>query len=351
MAKLANFLRAPMFVWWDITYKCNLKCKQCYSDSGKSNEELPLEKIREILNEISRLEIFYVYFLGGEPFIRKDFFDILAYCQDINLHCMVSSNGWFIDESLAKEIKRVGVTHARISIDGATASTHDSIRGVSGSFDRALGAIEALKRAGILVVGITPTIMQDNFHEIEDMIDLAVRYQVSEMQLVQLCSTGRGENAKKLTNEQLLVAKEIAKRKKKSVKTMLLTATEGLIEKGCTECMRQGRGRPAMLGCYAGRAAIDISPEGFVLPCLLYRKKLGDLKTETLSSIWRDSPEIIKLRTVPEECEECDYSDICVQECPIESDFPIETRHNFIKNREKICKQKDGLNCQITFRI
>jgi len=75
------FLNAPIFVWWDVTYACNLKCKQCYSSAGRpSPNELSTLEAKKLIREMSKMKIFYIYFLGGEPLLRKDLFDIVGAC-------------------------------------------------------------------------------------------------------------------------------------------------------------------------------------------------------------------------------------------------------------------------------
>ncbi len=170
-ASLVATLRAPTFVWWDITYLCNFSCTYCYSSAGiKSKDELSFESVCRILDELRNAGVFYVFFLGGEPLLRNDIFDILSYAQEIGLGTMITSNGWFIDRDTANKLYNTGVTIARVSIDGYQSSTHDRIRNKSGSWNKAADAVKHLVAANMPRVGISPTVMSENIEEMGDLI-------------------------------------------------------------------------------------------------------------------------------------------------------------------------------------
>ena len=89
-----NFLDFPIYVWWDITNRCNLNCLHCYSRSGESyysSDELNTIEIKNLISDLSANRIFYIYFLGGEPFIRPDFMDILRFARYLEIRIMISN--------------------------------------------------------------------------------------------------------------------------------------------------------------------------------------------------------------------------------------------------------------------
>lgn len=321
MSRFVTYLRSPLFVWWDITYRCNLRCKQCYSNSGKfSVHELNIREVKEIIKQLKEMKVFYIYFLGGEPFLRKDFLEIARYCYEVEIPVMVNSNGWFIDEDMAKKIKEANIHHVRVSIDGATSTTHDSIRGVGGSFKRAIQAIKLLKRHEIPIVSVSPTIMQENFSEVPLIIDLAFRYGASEIQFVQLCSVGRGKQVDPLSVAQLNQLKLILTQKKKDyAEKIRVEATPGLLEEQCSLCWNVDPEKHiVMLGCQAGRSAMNIGADGLVMPCLLDRRIVGNLREQSLKQIWESAPKFVESRTVRDICTTCQYQNICSQECPVQ---------------------------------
>ncbi|MCK4750418.1 MAG: radical SAM protein, partial [Bacteroidales bacterium] len=190
-----NSLSAPLSVWWDVTSKCNLSCLHCYSRSSqaKSNEdELSNSEAKALIRELSAMKVFGLYFLGGEPFMRPDFLDLLEYSVDRQLGVTISSNGWLITNSVARKLKSIGVSQVRISIDGATPETHDWQRNTAGSFHKAVEAVGNLIKNGIESVSIVSTISRGNASETAELIDLAAKLKVQAHQILVVTQSGRG---------------------------------------------------------------------------------------------------------------------------------------------------------------
>jgi len=334
MANSISFLRSPIHVWWDITYRCNFRCIQCYSDAGVQYvDELSYEEVVNIIGQLVRAKVFYVYFLGGEPFIRSDFLDILDKCNQMSLGIMISTNGWFITPEVASRIENAGVSHIRVSIDGATATTHDTIRRKRGSFQQAWRAVSMLQRTKIPTVGISCTVMESNFHEVEPLVEMAIKEGVKELQLVQLCCTGRGATAQRLSIEHLNELRDLlSQNMPRYHEKISFSATEGLWEKPATTSFRQEGQIPYMMGCIAGRTAVAISADGLVLPCIQYRKPAGNLRKQLFEEIWQFSPVLNKHREVRKECEGCRFNQICGRECPADpTDNATECRLSYAK--------------------
>lgn len=333
MKRMAKFLKAPIFVWWDITKNCNFKCKHCYSDSGrKSLNELSFQEVINIVDQLIDMEVFYIYFLGGEPLMRKDIFDILSYCSENGMVTMMSTNGWFVNPATAKQLKATGIHHVRVSLDGATSEVHDSIRGVSGSFDRALKALEFLGEAEIPTVGISPTLLPDNLHQIGEIIDLVVQKKVNEIQIVQLCATGRGQYIATLSSKQLKHAQREVEKRVSKYNSINISATEGILDKQCRFCMERKEAIPSIIGCVGGRSCAAIDAEGCVFPCIFHRKQAGNLKLQSFQDIWNHSPLFLEMREIKDACIECIFSDVCVRECSLERKISEEDRAKFVSS-------------------
>lgn len=350
MNEIITYLRAPLFVWWDITYQCNLNCKHCYSDSGsfsarKPVHELDTEEVKNVIDQLKEMKVFYIYFLGGEPFLRKDFLEIVRYCDKAEISVMVNTNGWFIDDSVAREIKKANVAHVRVSIDGANSYTHDMIRGVEGSFDRAIRAVKLLKEYKIPTVSISPTAMQENFSEIASIVDLAFEHKVSEIQIVQLCSTGRGKRKSLLSIEQLDELRFILHKKREDYMSYFrVGTTPGLLKEEISSCWQVNPDQHvAMLGCQAGRSAINIGADGLIMHCLLDREVVGDLRKQSLKQTWEKAPMLIEKRLVKDNCVGCHYQNICSQECPLEK-TPNQIKKSYLTTKkEKKDDKQDNL--------
>jgi len=116
---------------WNITRACNLKCKHCYYDASTPlKDELSTEQACSVIDEIATTfgDNVRVTFGGGEPLMRTDLLEIIAYGKERGLHLMLASNGTMLNEDLAVRLKNAGIEEVIIAIDG-TRETHDAIRG------------------------------------------------------------------------------------------------------------------------------------------------------------------------------------------------------------------------------
>jgi mycofactocin radical SAM maturase len=140
-------LDAPICLTWELTYACNLQCVHCLSSSGQRDErELSTAEAKKILDDLRDLQVFYINIGGGEPMVRRDFFELLEYSVANGIGVKFSTNGAFIDEEKAQRLAAMDYLDIQISLDGVDAATNDAVRG-EGSYDMAIRAMENLKAA------------------------------------------------------------------------------------------------------------------------------------------------------------------------------------------------------------
>ncbi len=131
--------RIPLFLSWNITFRCNLRCVYCAACEALK-EELDTNEIKEGLDALWRLGTRWITFGGGEPLLRQDIGEVFHYAKNKGFHVYASTNGWFVPE----KARALGVLdHVNLSLDGPK-ETHDAIRG-KGAFDSVIAAIETLK--------------------------------------------------------------------------------------------------------------------------------------------------------------------------------------------------------------
>jgi len=166
----SNFFgaRVPLFCGHKLTYKCNLRCKMC-PFWKRSSMDSSLEKEKAILKQIHSSGVCGIAFEGGEPLLRNDLVKILAFSRSLPLQTSLVTNGTLL-ESRIDEISPYVNGAIYVSLDGLE-KTHDTIRGVSGCFKKAIKGIIASKDK--VSVTINTTIMAENLHEIEDVVNLA----------------------------------------------------------------------------------------------------------------------------------------------------------------------------------
>ena len=161
-------VRVPLFCGHKLTYNCNLKCKMCPFWKRLSKDS-SLEQEKAILKQIYDSGACGVAFEGGEPLLRKDLVEILAFSRSMPLHTSLITNGTLLESRIDEIAPYInGVVY--VSLDGLE-TTHDAIRGVTGSFRRAVGGINAAKEK--VPVTINTTVMAENVDEIESLVELA----------------------------------------------------------------------------------------------------------------------------------------------------------------------------------
>ena len=129
-------LDAPSCLTWELTYACNLQCVHCLSSSGtRDPRELTTEQAKAVLDELRDLQVFYINIGGGEPMVRRDFFELLDHAQHCNIGVKFSTNGAFITSENARRLAAMNYLDIQISLDGADRETNDRIRG-AGSYEK-----------------------------------------------------------------------------------------------------------------------------------------------------------------------------------------------------------------------
>ncbi|MHC1604522.1 MAG: radical SAM protein [Candidatus Methanofastidiosia archaeon] len=327
-------LSAPFLVVWDITKACNLKCKHCYSSAGKkSREELNTQEVKNIIDEMDRMGVTAIAFSGGEPLMRKDFFEIASYTSNKNIYVALATNGTLIDMQTAKKLKKSGIKYVEISIDGAGPKTHDTFRGVKGAWKSAVEGIKNSKKVG-LMTAIATTATKDNCKDIEQIIDLAEELDVERLIEFNFIPTGRG----RFSYEQDLPPKKreellnyLYKRSTKTDMEIFSTAPQ-YARIAIQNILKKGEGKISfsfygghvkgktfeiaefISGCGAGRLYCAISSSGKVKPCVFMPIVVGDLKKESFEDIWAKSPLLNTLRSrdnIKGNCSNCDFKYVC----------------------------------------
>ena len=169
-------LMPPQVLQISLTYRCNLRCKMCnIAGLLPQEEELSTEQVYRVINEAKDYGIKEILLTGGEPFLRKDIFQICNYSAEKKLRSIITTNGICIDSHLANAIAKSGIGHIHFSLDGLEA-TNDFFRG-DGTFGKVREAVYVLdqkrKNHRFFSLGIACTVMNKNVKELADLVGLA----------------------------------------------------------------------------------------------------------------------------------------------------------------------------------
>ena len=328
---------APFLIVWNYTYKCNLKCKHCYENAGRSRKyELSTDEAKQAIDILSRLAgvgLPALSFSGGEPLAREDFFDIVSYAKKRIPYLSLASNGTLITKDNAKRLRDAGIDYVEISLDGASAATHDWFRGIPGAFERTMEGIKNCIEEGIDTC-IATVVHRQNIAEIEKILNLADELGVRFMHFNYI-PTGRAKAhleldltpkerlhvlhliGNKIIDLYLRSKEEELKFGKSNVKVDRFFSTcpqyasitkELSHEKGETFMVeahyaaKKGVENVANFlgGCGAGRLYCAIEPNGDIKPCVFFPTNeetvLGNILKDDFEEIWDNHPLLWKLR-------------------------------------------------------
>ncbi len=170
----------PAEVHYSITAKCNFRCRHCdiWKQEGCKGKgggaELSTEGAKALITRLhGALGARTLHIAGGEPFLRKDLFEVLGHACSLGFSTIITSNGSRINERVAEQIATLAPKAVNVSLDGLE-ETHDAIRGVPGSYRRAVRALELLNAAkkGTHVI-LTTVVNSLNLGQLEDLVRLA----------------------------------------------------------------------------------------------------------------------------------------------------------------------------------
>ncbi|WP_420451212.1 mycofactocin radical SAM maturase [Ilumatobacter sp.] len=194
VGQLEGGLDAPICLTWELTYACNLACVHCLSSSGRRDpRELTTAEALRVVDELHDLQVFYVNIGGGEPMIRRDFFEIVEYSVGRGIGVKFSTNGAFIDADRARRLAAMDYLDIQISLDGTDAVTNDAVRG-AGSHATATRAMEHLSDAGFEEFKISVVVTRHNVDQLDEFKQLADSHG-AQLRITRLRPSGRGADS------------------------------------------------------------------------------------------------------------------------------------------------------------
>ena len=180
-------------VIWNLTRRCNLRCRHCYTVSADVDfpGELTTEEAMAVLDDLAGFGIRALILSGGEPLARRDFFEIAGRARELGFFLALSTNGTpLAHPDTADRVAAIGFDYVGISLDGIGA-TNDWFRGRRGAFDEALRGVRNMKTRDVKV-GLRFTITADNAEELPELLALCDREGVDKFYLSHLVYAGRG---------------------------------------------------------------------------------------------------------------------------------------------------------------
>lgn len=298
----------PFSVGWAITNKCNLHCKHCNMDSGKPLEnELTKEECLKIIDELSANNVQKICFLGGEPLVRSDFFEIADYAIKKGIFVNFTTNGLLINKNIIeKELYKFELI--RVSLDGPNSETHEFIRNLKGSFEMTINNIKKMTERGINV-GVVTCISHKNLDYLEEMVGLLEKLKVKSWFIPILSAAGRGS-----TLEEIILSPQEIKQLLLKLEEITQNISFSINLDLPYSVLLNGRKDKIKASCPAALTELVIFSNGDVSPCCEIPIMGGNLRNKTISEIWNNSKVFNDFRNrnlIKGKCQDCNFIKNC----------------------------------------
>lgn len=301
-----------MIVSWNTTNACNMYCEHCYRDAGcKAEDELSTKEAKTMLEQIARAGFKIMIFSGGEPLMRPDIVELVAYAKSLGLRPVFGTNGTLITVELAQKLKEAGTMGMGISLDSMDKEKHNRFRHYEGAWEQAVQGMRNCREAG-LPFQIHTTVMDWNSPELEALTDFAVEEGAVAHHIFFLVPTGR---AVSIEEESLRAEEyeEVLTRIMRKQQTVDIELKPTCAPQFTRIAKQMGIETRFSRGCLAGTSYCIISPKGQVQPCAYLNIPLGDVRETPFDEIWRTNTVLNELRTLDYKggCGDCGYKKIC----------------------------------------
>ncbi len=358
-AKIVPFgegeIKYPVLSEIALTYRCNNRCRFCYAYSPyRESGEMTTDEVKQVIDIIvDDAHVPSLSFTGGEPTLREDLIDLIAYGRERGLRINLITNGIRChDKEYVKKLVDAGLNSAQVSIEGPDAETHDYIVGIPGAFDKTVQGIKNLQETDIYTHCNT-TICRPNVHKLEELVDFhADELKLTYFSMNMVIYTGTAAKLRDELQIKYSEIKDIVKRvkkwaNKKGVQFVWYAPTpvclfnpiaHGLGAKSCA--------------CCDGLLSVDA--EGGVLPCSSFNEPVGNLLTESFEQVWynRASQFWRAKDFAPEGCKACEHFDYCYGACPLYWDVHgFDEIKDYWPRKSRMAKKIDEVRLNLRRRI
>jgi AdoMet-dependent heme synthase len=309
MGAKALRLGIPLGAQVDLTYRCNERCVHCYLDH-EDHGELTTAEVLDLLEQLAGAGVFFLTLSGGEIFMRKDFFQILAHARKLQFAVKLKTNAVMIRQPEAQRIAELAVESVQISVYSHLAAVHDEITKVRGSFERTIEGARLLKSCGVKV-SFAHVLMKHNAGEYAQVQALARSMGVQFNIDPTITPMMDGDRSILDLNIDPAALERV----------MHDGSLVGDAGEFCAPPSGPMEAEAALqtLPCSAGHTACYISPYGDVYPCVQFPLASGNIRKLRFRDIWKNSPQLAQVRAIRvgdlQGCSSCAHGSSCSR-CP-----------------------------------
>ena len=311
-----SYDKAPAIVIWEMTRACALACKHCRAEAHpfRDTAELSTTEAFALVDAIVDCGKPMFILTGGDPFMRDDIFKVVEYAVYRGLRTSVSpsATGRLKPQSL-EALSMAGCQRISLSIDAPDAASHDAFRGVKGSFERTIRAIDDARNAG-LEVQINTTITHSNFTRIGEFADLMATLDISLWSVFFLVPVGRASLSEVPTAAETEGAFAMLLRASASLPFPIKTTEAPHYRRYLAQHSPEDSPSAAEIGISDGKGFVFVSHTGEIFPSGFLPKALGNVRKDRLIDVYRNDPFMRRLRdpdSFDGKCSKCEYNRLC----------------------------------------
>jgi len=309
---------APYRMDLALTYRCNNACPHCYNARPRDFQELPTQAWKQIIDRVWENGIPHVVFTGGEPTLRDDLPELIAYAESKGQITGLNTNARRLqDTKFLAELVDAGLDHVQVTVESHSASIHDEMVSAKGAWKQTINGLKCALDTPLFVMTNT-TMLRQNSPYLAETLDFLAEIGVPTIGLNALIHAGHGSTVGTgLDENELTPLLDIARTKTDQFGQRLIWYTP---TQYCNfDPMQLELG---VKGCTAALYNMCIEPDGAVLPCQSYYQPVGNMLSDSWDDIWNHklSRHLRDREYIPEKCAPCSLLDECGGGCPLALD-------------------------------
>jgi len=321
---VATYEQAPLITIWELTRACDLACIHCRANAVKERDpfELDEDEGRQLLTDIKEMGGTVVVFTGGDPLKRPDVYDLVRYGTSLGLQMtMTPSATPLLTAEAVMHLQEAGLKRLALSLDGPTPDLHDERRGWIGSFERTIAIARFVVSRG-LSLQINSAVDRRNIVGLGALAALVADLKVALWSVFFCVPTGRSRPADELDAGEIEQAcRRIARLasgynipSKTTAAPQFRRVVSQMSDRAPVAAGTDFAKRLSTFGVNDGKGFIFVSHHGEIFPSGFLPLHCGNVRTEKLADVYRNSPFLKSLRDAGQlegKCRVCEYREIC----------------------------------------
>jgi radical SAM protein with 4Fe4S-binding SPASM domain len=320
----SHTIKLPVLSEIALTYRCNNRCTFCYAsapDRGRQVPEMSTAQVKQVIDKIvDQAKAPTVSFTGGEPTLRPDLPELVAYARSRGLRVNLITNGILCaGADYVESLREAGLHSAQVSLEAADPDVHNRIVGNPDAWARTVQGLRNLKAAGIHTHTNT-TINRLNRDHLEGLIDMLADMGQQYLSMNMVIRTGGGAAGCTGGEDDEIgytsIGELVLRLKKHTESRDMRFVWYSPVPYCLFNPAQHGLGAQS---CGAADGLLSINPAGEVLPCSSFEQGLGSLLHLDFQEVWqtRAAKYWRRKEFLPPLCKGCDLADLCCGACPL----------------------------------